>query len=95
MTNFELFKNMSLCEFTEWLDSFSIHDNAPWVEYFCENYCNKCEPEIAYIPYFNREMECAWCEMHGKCRFFEDMEDTPNTKEIIKMWLESEINNVD
>lgn len=91
MTVFEKIKSMDIEEFVKWLDNYHAQDDSLWINWWDKNYCNKCEPEIAYIPYFNREMECAWCEMHGKCKFFEDMDNTPDTKEIIKMWLESEL----
>ncbi len=36
------------------------------------------------------EVECAYCEVYNKCRYFENLDDIPDNKEVIKMWLEEE-----
>jgi hypothetical protein len=35
-----------------------------------------------------RKVKFAWCEFHEKCKFFPNLEEIPDDKEIIKMWLE-------
>ena len=47
------------------------------------------------MPELDRECEFAWCELNGKCKFFKDMDDIPDVKQIIKMWLESDEDEVD
>ncbi len=44
MTIFETIKNKSIDEFVEWLsENCRDFDNAPWWNFFDENYCKKCE----------------------------------------------------
>lgn len=93
MTVFDNFKNKNIDELVDWLDEYGAFDNSPWTKYFDNNYCSECESEYAYIEEFNSERECSYCELNNKCRFFQDLDDTPDNKQIIKMWLESEIND--
>lgn len=88
MTVFESIKSKNIEELAEWLDEYGMYDGSPWMNWFDDNYCNKCEAEVIYIPEFKRECDCAWCELHHKCKHFLDMNDIPNNKQIIKMWLE-------
>lgn len=97
MTRFEKFKSMDIDSFVEWIDRHGQFDNSPWASWWDENYCNKCPSETGYILDTEGEMEwrtpCefAWCELHDKCKFFPEMDEEPNSKEIIKLWLESEV----
>ena len=90
MTIFDSIKNKNIDELVEWLDKYGQHDGSPWYEYWNESYCNKCKPEMGRIPELDRDLEFAWCELHNKCRFFQNIDDIPDSKQIIKMWLESE-----
>jgi hypothetical protein len=94
MTVFEKFKSMNIDEFIEWLDKNGTTDYSPWVLWFDDNYCKKCEPEITYKEILGKEYECecAWCETHdNKCRFFPDVDYALDNKKTIKLWLESEV----
>ena len=84
-------KLQSLDEFAEWLDKYCAFDGSPWLQWWDEMYCNKCPAEIGKYEDSNIEMKFSWCELHDKCRFFLSMNDVPSSKQIIKMWLESEI----
>lgn len=100
MNNFEKIKQMSLEEFAEWLHEHGMVDNTPWMNWFNENYCEKCESIIVksedaeevlgFKPFYDEECECAYCEVYDKCKYFPDLEETPSMKDIIKMWLEAE-----
>ena len=90
MKIFDTIKNKNIDEFAEWLDRYGQYDGSVWDEWFAGNYCRKCESESVYVEAFNRKCECSWCELHNKCKFFQDKEDVPDSKQIIKMWLESE-----
>lgn len=89
MTVFENIKQMNIDELAAWYDKHCSHDDDPAITWWNDTYCNKCEPVIDS----NRDMEFCWCELNGKCRFFQDMESTPNTIQMTKLWLESEIAN--
>ena len=93
MNNFEKLQSMSTEEFSAWLDQNGMWDNSPWSTFFDSTYCKRCEPVEVYVPDFGRKCEFAWCELEHKCRYFEDKADVPDCKEIIKMWLEGEVNN--
>lgn len=91
MTRFEELKNMNIEALVEWLDEHGTYEGASWQRWFDESYCQKCETVIASVPYLNGEHECTWCEVNGKCRYFQDMSGVPSCKDIVKMWLESEV----
>lgn len=90
MTVFEDIKSKSADEFAEWLDECMLFDFNPWNTWFDEKYCSKCQVINAWDSELCRNAEFSYCELHDKCRFFEHMESTPDTKQVVKMWLESE-----
>ena len=92
---------MSLECFADWLDKNSCCDDAAWSNFFNEEYCKKCEAikctyadakEILGIQAFSYggNVDCAYCEVYGKCKFFPEIDDIPSNKDIIKLWLEGE-----
>lgn len=91
MTKFEKIKSMNIDEFAEYLNKYWIHDNDPCIKWWNNNYCNNCEPELSEGFELGRKQEFAWCELHSKCKFFEDMNRIPSCMQTIKMWLESEV----
>jgi hypothetical protein len=98
MTQFENFKAMTIDQLVEWLDAYGRFDESPWIEWFDETYCNKCPAEQHYLHDCTGEQDCyvptesSWCTLNGKCKFFPDMDEEPDCKDIIKLWLESELN---
>ena len=91
MTVFENLKSRNIDELVDWLDKYVSLDAAPWMWWFDRTYCEKCEAEIVYDEKYKLEHEYGWCELNGKCRFFQNMNAVPDNKQTIKMWLESEI----
>ena len=96
MNNFEHLQTMPIDQLVEFLDTNGHHD-AIWWKWFEEKYCDNCELETVYVDdpncefIWKTECEFAYCAVHDKCRFFQDMDQEPDNKEIIKLWLESEI----
>ena len=91
MTVFEKIKSKNIDELAEWLDKYCIYDGAPWVNFWDINYCEKCESiELSNSLGYNTDY--AYCEVNGHCKFFKELKDVPSTKQLIKMWLESESN---
>ena len=101
MTKFASVNSKNIDEFAEWLDEHGIYDDSDWDKWFNKNYCQKCEAiimpreEYARIAGWSRSdyrgnIECAYCEVNGKCRYFQNMDKVPNNIEVIKMWLETE-----
>lgn len=105
MTNLEKIKNMSIDELAEWLDKNGMFDNSPWLNAFNDKYCEKCESieccyadakeKLGITPFYDETFECAYCELADengvkRCRFFQELDDIPDNKEMIKMWLEEE-----
>ena len=92
MNNFEKLQSMSIEDLAAWLDKNGMWDRSPWSQWFDSSYCQQCESVEATVKddFGERECDFAWCELEHKCRYFSDLEDVPNGKEIIKMWLESE-----
>ena len=101
MTRFEELKNMDIETLVEWLDENGQFDGSPWCEWFDENYCKKCEPikckysdtkkHLGFESFYEADISCAYCELEGRCKFFPELDETPSCKDIVKMWLESEI----
>lgn len=87
MKVFDEIKSKNIDELAEWLDKYGMFDGSPWVDWFDKNYCKKCEPVIAHASHLNKDMEFAWCELNDNCRYFTDMNNAPDNKEIIKLWL--------
>ena len=90
MTVFEKIKSMDIDEFSEWFDKHCAHDDDPCINWWNDTYCKNCEPEIGHYKYSDRDMEFCWCELHDKCRFFKDLDETPDTLHMTRLWLESE-----
>jgi len=105
VNNFENLKKMSLEDFAAWLDENGMFDNSSWTNWFAKKYCDNCESiECRYVeakeklgitPFYDDTIECAYCELADesgikRCRFFPDLDDIPNNREVIKMWLEEE-----
>lgn len=90
MTVFDNINSKNIDEFVEWLHKIGMHESSPWMKFFDDNYCKKCEPEVADDPDAGWHLSSAYCELHDKCKYFKDIDDIPSIKQIIKMWLESE-----
>lgn len=100
MTQFDKLKLMNTDEFAEWLDENGMFDGSPWMNWFDKNYCQKCESikckytdaveKLDIFPFNDNSIECAYCELEHKCKYFPDMEEVPDMKYIIKLWLNSE-----
>ena len=86
-TVFDKFKSMNIDEFAEWLDEYGMFDNSPWMRWFDQKYCKNCEDIMCKYEDGTKEFTCSWCEVNGKCKFFLDLDKSPENKEIIKMWL--------
>ena len=101
MNNFERLTSMSLEDLAEWLDKNGSFDDSPWLNSFNEKYCEKCEPiecqytdakeKLGITPFYDETIECAYCEIYNKCRYFENAEEAPDNLEMIKLWLEAEV----
>lgn len=91
MTHFDNFKMMTIEQFAEWLDEYGQFDGAPWIKWFNEQYCDNCKPIMCQYKNSEWEFPCSWCELEHKCKFFPDMNDAPNNRNIIKMWLKANI----
>ena len=89
-TQIEKIKSMDINELSEWLDKYGQFDGSPWMDWWDERYCKNCESVVGEFLDSNREHKFAWCELHDKCRFFEEFDEVPDNKEIIRSWLESE-----
>ena len=97
MTNYNKIISMSIDELAQWLDKCSVTEEAPWVIWFNESYCKQCETIkvskenakelLGFDLLFKDEAECAYCEVHGECRYFREAGRSPNNVETIKLWL--------
>ena len=90
MTNFDFIKNMSIDELTDWLDKYGQFDVSPWMDWFNDNYCSKCEVDEKDVLWPGYTMDCAYCELEGKCKYLTQLDNIPDNKDVIKMWLMQE-----
>lgn len=93
MTVFEELKSKTIDEFDEWLDKYGIFGDYPWVNWWNDNYCCKCDHITGRYFDYERDLQFSWCELYGKCKFFQNMDYMPSGKDMVKMWLESEVEN--
>ena len=52
--------------------------------------------KLGITPFYDDTIECAYCELADesgikRCRFFPELDDVPDNRGMIKMWLESEV----
>lgn len=89
MNIYEKIKSMQIEELTDWIEKYGQFDDSPWVNYFSSCYCENCEA-----------IECeqdektelySYCELHDSCKFFPNLNHAPELKDMIKLWLESEV----
>lgn len=85
MTVFEKIKSKNIDEFARWYEENCLHDTDPCIKHWDRTYCKNCET------IFENDLEYAYCEVHDKCRFFPELSSTPSNRQMIKIWLESEI----
>lgn len=100
VNNFTHLQSLPLDEFAEWLDKYCQFDNSPWITWFDETYCSKCESveipadeaksKLDLNSFYGRPIKCAYCEVHKNCKYFPDMEESPSNIDIIKLWLKQE-----
>lgn len=90
-TNFDKLKAMPMDELAKWLDENGQFDTAPWMMWWEKTYCRNCPDIMCHYEDSDYEFPCAYCELHKKCMFFPDMDEAPNSLEIVKMWFEVEV----
>ena len=91
MTHFDELKSKNIDELAEWLNKYKQFDSSPWMKWFNENYCKKCPPIMCKYKDGTKEFPCTFCELEHRCRFFLKFDNVPDNKQIIKLWLESEV----
>lgn len=93
MNNFEKLQSMSVEELAKWLDKHLAFDDAPHTLWFAKNYCDKCDlVEGQWEGTFGtHKCEFAYCEKNHKCRYFEELPEVPDDVEMVKLWLEAEV----
>lgn len=99
MNRYEQLTSKTINELALWIDINSQHDDSPWMTWFNETYCDKCNPEIVYAEdslsklgfqlLYKNNTECSYCEVYQECRFFNGK--NPSTLEIIEMWLKEDV----
>jgi len=91
MTNYEQLKSMSAEQLSMWLDeNVKSRDAPPWELWFDLEYCKKCPEEWTKLPDLPHEVSCAWCELHGKCKHFQQYNDMLTSIQMISLWLDAE-----
>lgn len=99
MTNFEKITiEMDVDDLTDFLNSIDCIENTPWNKWFNENYCNpeKCP---ALEGKWKDDSTClyAYCELNkkksgeGECCFFTDKDILGSGRDVVKLWLKSEV----
>ena len=94
MNNLKKLQSMNIDQLVDWLDE-NGHHNAIWWKWFEGKYCDNCDTITTLISdcdgeETSRPFVCFYCEENDKCSFFPDMDNVPDSKETIKLWLEAE-----
>ena len=88
LTNYDQLRKFDVDQLAEFLDKYSGCEKTPWGEWFDKNYCSKCEPIMCHYELHTRLFPVSWCNLNeNMCKYFPEMSDAPNHKEIIKLWL--------
>ena len=82
---------MSVEELSKRIGTHGQFDNSPWMSWFDQKYCKNCESIMCHYEDSTHEFPCSYCELNGNCKFFPNLDETPDNKRIIKMWLELEV----
>lgn len=91
MNRYEQIKNCTKNELVVLLASLDGGGEEPWTAWFGHKYCDNCESEMAYVKYFEKELECSWCELHhGVCKYFPDKKKGVFVEDMIELWLDEE-----
>lgn len=90
MTQFEIFKNMTLEELAECLDINGQFEGSPWMTWFNNKYCENCESIKCRYPDGTHEFNVSYCEWESKCKYFPDYEGLLTNRDIIELWLREE-----
>lgn len=100
MTNFEnITIEMDLEDIADFLNSIESIEDAPWNKWFNTKYCNsgKCPTLTCKYDDSDRTCECAYCELtkkknsEGVCCFFSDKDILGSGKDVVRLWLRSEV----
>ena len=91
MTNFRKLQSMSVEELAKWLDVNGMFDGSLWNQWFDKCYCSQCEPIEAHYKESGRICKCAYCEINDTCKFFPNFNYVPGNEDVVKMWLEAEV----
>lgn len=100
MTRYEQLTSLPIEQLAQWIDTHGQFDGSPWITWFDENYCSKCESIkikkenskaiLGFELMFADETTCSYCELYKKCKYFQDKDETPTNVDIIQMWLEEQ-----
>ena len=91
MKNYEQIKQMDCEQFSDWLEEYGQYDGSPWSRWFDKNYCKNCEDIECVIVETGTKISCVYCEVYSRCKFFLEKDSDLETREIINLWLESEV----
>lgn len=92
MNNYERIMSMEIDELAEYLNDKWTHDDDPSIEWWNKKYCSNCEPITVKAQYLGHNIDCSWCELNDdKCKYFPELKEMPDSKQIMRMWLESDV----
>lgn len=91
MTKFEQIKPDTIDKMVEFLDKYGAFDGSPWMLWFDRAYCRNCDDIMCRYEGGTREFGCAFCELNDYCKYFPEYGEKLENKQIIKLWLESEV----
>ena len=97
MTNFEHIVSMAVDEMAGWIDkNLNVRfEETVWTQWYAATYCKKCEPVKGKYKDSDKEINVSYCEINGHCRFFREACSTPDTADIVRIWLEQEYTTED
>lgn len=92
MTNYEKFQSMDFEEMARWFEEGNFDcDDTPWIIYFNDKYCKKCDVVKTKDKRFGEEIIYTYCELYDKCRYFKDEDGCPSDNLMIRLWLNGEV----
>lgn len=104
-TNYDVFLESvkDIDSLSSLLGTLANGDVPPWTDWFDKKYCKNCpvvscsdsvsKQILGIDSYYGGTVECAYCELEFKCRFFPELNRTPTETDVIKLWLAEDKND--
>lgn len=90
MTNKEWLQQATEDELIEFFDNLDSFETSPYMSWWDKNYCSNCPAILCRYEDSNRDIPCSFCELENYCTFFPEIDHIPDSKDMLRLWLNQE-----